>query len=148
MYKVQELAHLNSFMLLWFTAFERKIQGFLFLSGKKGIARPVVASRTCMEILIITWEAPWRCHILQLLILWLISAFYGITSVVISVNSYVFLMLLVTTFLRREKKIEHVCLIHFRRRIFNRSFFEFFCLLLGLICFEEFTAHVRALSRS
>lgn len=50
MYKVQELAHLNSFMLLWFTAFERKIQGFLFLSGKKGIARPVVASRTCMGI--------------------------------------------------------------------------------------------------
>lgn len=50
MYKIQELALLNYLMLLWFTAFERKIQGFLFLSGKKALAWHIAASRTCKDI--------------------------------------------------------------------------------------------------
>lgn len=127
MYKVQKLAHLNSFMLLWFTAFKRQIQEFLFLSGKEALAWHIAASRTCTDI----WGKENINHysggIIEMshfVVLNFMAHFCLLwcTSLFISVNSYIFLILLLTFSLGGG---ENVFLAPFRRRIFNRSFSVF-----------------------
>lgn len=137
MCQVQELAHLNSFLLLWLTAFKREIQGFYFFTerrlqhGTEHLPK-LLQIHDARKRLIIIWEASLRCHVLQFLIFWLISAFYGITSVFISINSYVFLMLLVTSSLRRGKK--KTCLPDtFQKEDINRVFFVFLISSINLL---------------